>query len=195
MAGGAAALPAGKVLVMETYAIASNASTAGVGTERGLGEMSSQDFFKLLVTELQQQDPLEPTATADMISQVSQIRSIELSQQLTSTLDELASQQRTNGLGELLGKYVEGLTSGPDGSPITITGVVTGVRFGPDGTALLELDTGQSIRAVDVSRITTPEQLSVSGGDADKSEATAQAEAPAEKSPAKWLQLKGLLEL
>jgi len=154
--------------------------------------MSSGDFFKLLIAELRQQDPLEPTKTGDMIGQVSQIRSIELSQQLTSTLQQLTHQQRTTGASELLGKYVEATATNSDGEPSTVSGVVTGVRFGHDGVMLLELDSGQVVRAADVTRIaaTEPAQASAADGGAQQTAPTKQEASarPQNQGVPKWRQ-------
>jgi flagellar basal-body rod modification protein FlgD len=133
------------------------AAATNIRRDRGISSMKSEDFFKLLVTELRQQDPFEPAKTGDMIGQVSQIRSIELSTALTSSLEQLSQQQRTAGASELLGKYVTASVPGADGRPSEVSGVVTGVRFNPDGTAVLELDSGASVMAAHVTRVTTLE--------------------------------------
>lgn len=130
-------------------------NTQSTATERGMGSLKSEDFFKILVTELKQQDPFEPAKTADMINQVSQIRSIELSKQLTDTLSQLSQQQHTAGASELLGKYVTATVEDSSGTQYEVSGVVTGVSFNTDGSAVLELDTGNSILASDVTRITS----------------------------------------
>lgn len=121
--------------------------------DRGTNALSSDDFFKLLVTELQQQDPLAPAKTGDMISQVAQIRSIELSKNLNDTLQSMTNSNQTVGVSGLLGKLVAAKTLDSDGNVQEITGVVTAIRFADDGTAVLELDTGQTIAAKDVTRI------------------------------------------
>lgn len=140
--------------------------TSGIGSvggtsatqQRGLGTMKSEDFFRILVTELQNQDPFQPAKTSDMISQVAQIRDIELSGKLTSTLDQLTAQQRTIGASDLIGKFVVARLAGPDGAPVDIEGVVTGVRFDTDGSAVLELDTGTAVPVSAVQRVTSVEQ-------------------------------------
>lgn len=140
---------------MQPLAVAPTAAATGVANRTSFDQMTTEDFFQLLVAELQQQDPFEPTKTADMISQVSQIRDIEQSYHLTNTLEQLTNQQRTAGATDLLGKFVQALIIQADGSAVGIEGVVTGLRFGLDGTAVLELDTGQTIRSADVIRVTT----------------------------------------
>ncbi len=138
---------------------------AGVGAtapnvaekQSGLQSLKSEDFFQILVTELQQQDPFEPTKTSDMVAQVSDIRSIELSQQLSETLGRLADQQQTAGVSDLIGKFVVSAQDTGEGEQNLVAGIVTGVRFASDGSTLLELDTGQSVLASEVDQIIAPE--------------------------------------
>lgn len=150
-------------------------------SQNGLSSLNSEDFFKLLVAEMQSQDPFEPSSTADIISQVSQIRTIEQSSELTSTLDAMTQQQRMGGASELIGKFVQAIAAGPDGEAAMYEGVVTAVRFLSDGSAVLELDTGDAVYATDVMRVSdlngAPVEASVGEGDEeessdDKSDAT-----------------------
>lgn len=139
---------------MEASAIAS-ASGASATTDRGLSSLKSEDFFKILVTEMQQQDPLAPNDTKDMIGQVSQIRSIELSDKLNGTLKTLALQQKASDAGGMVGKYVQAAVTDDEGTETNIEGVVMAVRFESDGSTVLELDTGQAVRMEDVQHVTT----------------------------------------
>lgn len=166
---------------MQTYAIGSTAAISQ-STATGSDRLKTEDFFRLLVTELEHQDPLAPTKTADMINQVAQIRTIEQSAQLVSTLQELTRQQRTAGVSQLLGKMVEAVVTGPNGEPTTVRGIVTAVRFGPDGIALLELDTGQVVRAVDIVRISENDDLPAEGS--SRTEATRSSAPPPDKTEA-----------
>lgn len=186
---------------MQTYAVGSTAAGSAGGSARGMDALGSEDFFRLLVTELRNQDPLEPTKTADMIGQVTDIRTIELSKQLTDVLALLASQQRTAGAGELLGRHVTAVVRGADGAPREVSGIVTGVRFDADGSAVLELDTGEAVLAAAVTRVLaaeTAEQVAGAGGASaaapaeDKAQDTAR---PRAAGPQRGLSLSGLLRL
>jgi flagellar basal-body rod modification protein FlgD len=157
---------------MQTSSITGSTSTT---TDRGVGAMKSEDFFKLLITELKQQDPLEPSKTADMIGQVSQIRSIELSKNMTDALTQLSQQQHTTGTSELLGKYITATVKAADGTASELAGIVTGVRFGSEG-AVLELDTGQTVLANDVTRVTTAENAPATDPSATGTTATAKSQ-------------------
>ena len=46
-------------------------------------------FLKLMITELQQQDPLNPMDNKDMLNQIAQIRAVGASDQLTKTLNSV----------------------------------------------------------------------------------------------------------
>jgi|GEM_PF-1063535 len=143
---------------METSAVGVALGAPPVQRDRGIGSLKSEDFFHILVTELQQQDPLQPSDTGDLVNQVSQIRGIELSSQLTKTLDELSRQQRVTGSSDMIGKFVTAVAADAGGNPTFIDGVVTGVRFDTDGAAVLELDSGQAVRADDVVRVSNDSQ-------------------------------------
>jgi len=170
---------------MPTSAVSAIGTMPTTAKKTDLNGLSSEDFFKLLVTELRQQDPLQPTKTSDLIGQVSQIRSIELSKNLTDALTQVTQNQRVAGASELIGKYVTATLAGLDGTAQQISGVVTGVQFDSTGSAVLELDTGQSIPADSVTRITSPENAAASGANVATTgtdAATATAATPAAKT-------------
>lgn len=131
----------------------STASSNATSGDRGVNSLGSEDFYKILVAEMQNQDPFEPNDTSDIISQVSQIRTIEQSSTLNDTLAQFASQQKTTGAGDLIGKYVQAIVGDANGEQQLYEGVVTGASFATDGTAMLELDNGLTVRAVDIVRI------------------------------------------
>ncbi len=64
-------------------------SGLGVGTAapakkgNAFDELGSSDFLKLMLTQLTNQDPLEPTGNEELLRQISSIREIELSTTLT----------------------------------------------------------------------------------------------------------------
>jgi len=107
--------------------------------------MTSQDFMKILIAQLRQQDPMNPMSNEAMIQQMATIRDMEMSYTLTEALNKMTSEQRFAGAAGLIGKYVVGTVEDADGEEITLEGVVTGVRFTSTGKAVLELDTGESL--------------------------------------------------
>jgi flagellar basal-body rod modification protein FlgD len=111
----------------------SSGSTTSGATDR-LNNLGTSDFIKLLVTELQQQDPMSPMDNSQILQQVGQIRSIQSTQQLTDTLSAvLLGQNMATGSG-LLNKQVVAL----DDNANKVTGVVDRVTI-ENGTVKLHI--------------------------------------------------------
>ena len=74
--------------------IGAGASQSRSVPQRGLGDLSTDQFLQIMITELQQQDPLEPVKNQDLLAQVSQIRSLEMTTQLNESFKTLLLQQQ-----------------------------------------------------------------------------------------------------
>src|SRR5689334_13619619 len=122
-------------------------STSGqVAADSGYN-LKPADFIKMMVTQLQNQDPLQPTSNQDLLAQMSQIGQLETSTQLQTVLQGLGLQTQIGSASSLIGKNVEGM----DANNNTIHGLVTSVKVQSDGVSL-ELDSGQSLS---LSRVTS----------------------------------------
>jgi len=73
-------------------------------------DMSSEDFLKIIFTELGNQDPFQPNDSSALLQQLNSIRSIESDTQLTSQLQSLVTQNQLASAGGLIGKQIQGLT-------------------------------------------------------------------------------------
>jgi len=122
-------------------------------TTNSFSELGSDDFFKLLITQLTNQDPLAPTGNEELLRQISSIRDIELSTTLTHSLQSLTGQQNVASASSLLGQYVTGVP-GPDGVPTS--GLVVGLRFAEGGRPLLLLSNGTEMALEQVSTVQPP---------------------------------------
>lgn len=144
---------------MQTSAITpGNTVTAQRATSRGFNDLDGEDFFALLIAQLQGQDPLKPTDNQQLLNQMSSIRQMEQSAKLNSTLDSLASEQRFGAVSGLIGHYIAGTVQDSAGQPTEIQGLVIGVRF-EAGRGILELHNGKSIPAESVEQVTLVENL------------------------------------
>src|SRR4051812_28032631 len=90
-----------------------------------INDIDLSSFLKLMITELQQQDPLNPLDNKDMLNQIAQIRSIGASDKLTSTLDSVLLGQNISSATSLIGADISALSD--DGQPIE--GVVNRVSI------------------------------------------------------------------
>ncbi len=145
---------------METQTVAETNSLIAQprATTRGFDEMRPEDFFGLLIAELQSQDPLNPKDNEQLLSQMASIRQMEQNASLTRTLEALAAEQRFGSTSSLIGHYIAGRVTDQAGLHTEIQGLVTGVRFEADG-AVLELHNGRALPANKVEQVTLVENL------------------------------------
>ncbi|MAT16736.1 MAG: flagellar hook capping protein [Planctomyces sp.] len=88
-------------------------------SETGFNALKPEDFMLMLITQLQNQDPTQPTSNEELLSQLSMMQSLTSNRDLSNTLEKLnASQlntlasQQLNNAASLIGKSVEGENSG-----------------------------------------------------------------------------------
>ncbi len=146
-------------MITSTVGSSTQVTSTHDATTRGFGDMSSEDFFKLLITELQTQDPMNPTDNQQLMQQMSTIREMEQTATLTETLTSLASEQRFSGATSLIGHYIAGTVKDSSGGSYELQGLVIGVRFDADGDAILELHNGREIPLSRVEQVTLVENL------------------------------------
>jgi flagellar basal-body rod modification protein FlgD len=97
------------------------------------GSMGSDTFLKLLVAQMQYQDPLEPTDSSQMMSQLAQFSSVEGLNNLNKQITALGLSQDFSGAVAMIGKTV----SYTDRAGNTQTGQVSGVQPDPKGALLV----------------------------------------------------------
>ena len=119
---------------MSTSSISSASSTTiqqgqQAASADSLNSVSMNDFLKLLVTELQNQDPLSPMDDTQILQQVSQIKAIESNQRLSDTLTSMQTQQDLVAASTMLQKTITGLTDSGD----KVTGQVDKVTVDSSG--------------------------------------------------------------
>lgn len=103
-------------------------------TSDAYAQLDIDDFMKLLISELQNQDPLDPVKNKDLVEQIGQIRAIQANQYLTTTLTGVMLGQNLNTAAAMLGRRISGL----DDSGKEVQGKVTGVVF-QNGAAKLHV--------------------------------------------------------
>jgi len=108
-------------------------------TDQGFNALTSNDFMKLLITELQNQDPTQPMDNSQLLTQLSQMRNLQASVDLDTTLTSLTTSQQLNSGASFLGKTV----AGNDANNNSVTGTVTSVLV-QNNNATLVLDNGNN---------------------------------------------------
>ena len=86
-------------------------ATSGYTQPQGnsINDLDQDQFLELIITELQNQDPLSPTDNAALLEQVGQLRSLAANDQLMDTLDSFGVTQELTTASNLIGKKVDGV--------------------------------------------------------------------------------------
>lgn len=80
------------------------------GSANTLNDLNLDTFLTLMITELQNQDPLNPLENDQLLTQISQIRAIGASEKLTQTLDSVLLGQNISSATALLGADIQALS-------------------------------------------------------------------------------------
>ena len=110
------------------------------------------DYMKLLVTQLQNQNPLEPLDNNEMAAQLAQFSELEQLENMNASFGRVLDSVQQSYASSLIGKDVSFETQAADGSMETKTGEVEEVIMGDDGDITLVVD-GQNVRLADVTAI------------------------------------------
>jgi flagellar basal-body rod modification protein FlgD len=93
-----------------------------------MDDLNSSDFLQLMITELQNQDPLNPMDNTDLVQQINSIRELSATTALTSTLSSVLVGQNIATASGMIGKKVNAL----DDSGTTVEGRVDRVTVTVD---------------------------------------------------------------
>lgn len=95
-------------------------------------ELGKDDFLKLLITQLSNQDPTNPMENTEFISQMAQFSSLEQMTNMSTSFSKMASFINSSEAASTLGKTVE-LNIGDT----TTTGIVEGATRGENPQILV----------------------------------------------------------
>ncbi len=147
--------------------IDSNLYLSNVKPERKTGNdiLGKDDFLKILMTQLQNQDPMNPMEDKDFIAQMATFTSLEQMTNMNSTLEKFVSGQHGEQLlkySNMIGKEVEYSfkTEDKDGNEIIKNGqgIVTSVSQ-KSGYIELELNDGTKIYSDEIMKVKQPSNV------------------------------------
>jgi len=95
---------------------------------------SKDQFLRLFLAQLQNQNPLEPMQDRDFLMQLAQFTQVENAEKTASMLEKLHTLLTATQATALLGKQVVAL---PEGEATPTEGKVSAVRFTADGVWLM----------------------------------------------------------
>jgi flagellar basal-body rod modification protein FlgD len=140
---------------MATTAVSGSSSTSDVKfvdkDKIGLAGLQSDTFLKLLIAQLQNQDPTEPVGNEEILNQLSQMRSLQSNTELSDTLKGLASSQQITTGASFLGKSI----TGKNQAGAEITGVADRV-FVEDNTTVIGIGEDK-VKISDITAVSIPD--------------------------------------
>lgn len=110
------------------------------------------DYMRLLVTQLRNQNPLEPMDNKDMTAQLAQFSQLQQMENLNGSFNRVLESVQRSYASSLIGKEVSFKALASDGTTETRTGTVEEVTMTPDGDIVLKID-GEKVNLADVTSI------------------------------------------
>ena len=95
------------------------------------------DYMKLLVTQLQNQNPLEPMDNSDMASQLAQFSQLSQLESLNSSFADALKTAQHDYANSLIGREVSYVTGAEDGTTQLTSGTVEQIADDTDGKVRL----------------------------------------------------------
>ena len=120
-------------------------------TSNRFSDMSSEDFIRIMFTELTNQDPFQPNDSAALLEQLNSIRSIESDIDLVDQLRSLVTENQLASASTMIGKFVGGLNTRND----RVSGFVTAVVRQGDAVHV-QLDNGFFLPVSNIEEIIDP---------------------------------------
>ncbi len=130
--------------VMSSYQVNTGGSAA---SNTASNAMDSTQFMQILLAQLTHQNPLEPMDNAEMMTQFSQLNSLQELRGIHTAMESVSTINTTTYLASLIGKTVKAIRA--DGT--VIEGVVDGVVTDADLPQLRMGD--ETVNLVDVLEI------------------------------------------
>jgi flagellar basal-body rod modification protein FlgD len=116
--------PIGSRNIWPNYAPGNVSAASERGSNKQLGK---DDFLKILLTQLQNQDPLQPMEDKEFIAQMAQFSSVE---QLSNISTEISlMRQSLASVSGLIGKQVSWINTSSTGSDNLNSGVVEAIAM------------------------------------------------------------------
>ena len=127
----------------------------GTGTNPN-SQLDKDAFMKLLLTELQHQDPTSPMDTEKMLTQTSQLASVEMQENTNKAMKELVNQLKSNANAYAISALVKMVSTGSNA--VTLTDEKKDAKFAlyfktdlANGRIEIKNANGQVVRTTDLN--------------------------------------------
>ena len=134
-------------MAVSSVSSTSTAATGSAAAAKKTATLNYDNFLKLFVAQLKNQDPTQPMDATQQMAQLAQFSQVEQTVKTNSNLETMMSTQRVSQAAELIGKTV----TNNDG---TISGVVKSTTVYSDGVSVT-LENGKTLVVGDGIKISS----------------------------------------
>ena len=132
--------------------------------QKGGGQVQSrsldqQDFLKLMVEQMRNQNPLEPKDNSEFVAQIAQFDTLSAVREMTKAIKALAQVSELANASSLVGRTVTASVpreadpdTGMPRDPEQVSGKVTKVTFDKEGAATVHVD-NRAVPAVHIREV------------------------------------------
>jgi flagellar basal-body rod modification protein FlgD len=121
-----------------TPSSSSSSTSSTQATAAATATVNYNEFLQLLIAEMQNQDPTQPTDPTQYMSQLASFSEVEQSVQTNNTLSSMLTSSALSQAEQAIGHTV----TSADGS---VSGKVVSVTIGSTGTVTATLDNGSTL--------------------------------------------------
>ncbi len=125
-------------------------TSQSTSSTNSLGGLTASDFLSLMVTQLQNQDPLNPASSNDLLQQTAALSQVEGINQLNTSISQLLSSQQLTQAASLIGKDVTYQATGSNtkqSGTVSAVSMVNGQAQVTVGSATVPLSQVQGVTA------------------------------------------------
>ena len=134
--------------MLPVSAISAIGGSSAAETPNAFSGLATEDFVKIIFTELGNQDPLQPSDSKALLEQLSSLRSIQSDLDLSRRLETLVAQNELSAASGLIGRRVSGISDENQ----RVDGIVKSVSRTADG-AVINLRDGQRVPMPNVDHV------------------------------------------
>lgn len=123
-------------------------------TKKAGGTLGQDDFLKILIAQLGNQDPTQPLQDKEFIAQMAQFTSVE---QMTKMATEMQQLRQSLGMTPgLIGQTISWTSTDADGNEVVLSGKVDALTF-KKGVQYAHVEGGAEITLDQITKIANPE--------------------------------------
>jgi flagellar basal-body rod modification protein FlgD len=150
---------------ISTGSTSGSGAASGATSNTGLNQLgNAQTFLQLLVTQLQHQDPTNPTDPTAFMTEIAQLTAVQ-------SQTTLSTEEQAVAADSMIGRSVTG--QGASGG--NVSGIVSAVLLQASGAPELEIGTGSSAIDVPITSVTKVSDPAASGSSSGTAGGTGQA--------------------